>query len=442
MILRIGIDDTDSSLKGGCTTYIGAYLVEHFSQLDVKFLDYPYLIRLNPNIPYRTRGNAAISFTLEVSDDNVLKKVKDLVVETVEALSAKDDPKTNPGVVFYYEDKVNDELRRFYKMALTSLVNLDDAKKLIKKYNMETYTIKEGRGIIGGIASIGADLTQDYTFELLAYRSLERKDKERKIDEFSVKIMDTLFNDVTFNNYDYNSKRLLIAPHGPDPVIYGIRGEWPFDVYLASRSIQLYESVERWVIYKTNQGTDAHIIKRNIKNLKVYDTALLEGTIVEDAKMIMGGHVFFKISDGTGEVLCAVFSPTGNLNQIARNLAKGDKVRVYGSLIMKKGKASFNVEKIEILELAPKFILRNPHCPRCGKTLTSAGKGKGYKCKFCGFKTKEKLEKEKIKVKRNLLKGLYVSDPKAQRHLTKPLKRYNIKTPKSPSPLLDFWHFP
>jgi len=48
--LHIGFDDTDSP-KGGCTTYIAALLVEKLSIMSVSFMDYPNLIRLNPNVP-------------------------------------------------------------------------------------------------------------------------------------------------------------------------------------------------------------------------------------------------------------------------------------------------------------------------------------------------------------------------------------------------------
>ena len=51
MILHIGVDDTDSP-KGGCTTYIAALIIESLSKLNVNFLDYPTLLRLNPNTPW------------------------------------------------------------------------------------------------------------------------------------------------------------------------------------------------------------------------------------------------------------------------------------------------------------------------------------------------------------------------------------------------------
>ena len=61
--LHIGFDDTDSP-NGGCTTYIAALLVEKFSKMHFTLTDYPGLIRLNPNVPYKTRGNGAVAIRL------------------------------------------------------------------------------------------------------------------------------------------------------------------------------------------------------------------------------------------------------------------------------------------------------------------------------------------------------------------------------------------
>ncbi|MDH5495599.1 MAG: DNA-binding protein, partial [Candidatus Bathyarchaeota archaeon] len=59
VVLHIGFDDTDSP-RGGCTTYIAALLVEKLQKLGATFNDYPNLIRLNPNVPWKTRGNGAL----------------------------------------------------------------------------------------------------------------------------------------------------------------------------------------------------------------------------------------------------------------------------------------------------------------------------------------------------------------------------------------------
>ena len=55
--IHIGIDDTDS-VSGMCTTYLASELILEFNECDV--IGYPRLVRLNPNIPWKTRGNGAI----------------------------------------------------------------------------------------------------------------------------------------------------------------------------------------------------------------------------------------------------------------------------------------------------------------------------------------------------------------------------------------------
>ena len=59
-MLHIGIDDTDS-VKGGCTTWLGTEIISELSEFDL--IGYPRLVRLNPNVPWKTRGNGAVAFT-------------------------------------------------------------------------------------------------------------------------------------------------------------------------------------------------------------------------------------------------------------------------------------------------------------------------------------------------------------------------------------------
>ena len=83
--LHIGFDDTDSP-NGGCTTYIAALLVEKLSNMGASFTDYPRLIRLNPNVPWKTRGNGALCLSIECPEDSV-DRMKATVITTVEANS-------------------------------------------------------------------------------------------------------------------------------------------------------------------------------------------------------------------------------------------------------------------------------------------------------------------------------------------------------------------
>ena len=54
----VGFDDTDSP-RGLCTTFLATQVISEFSDFDL--IGYPSLVRLNPNIPWKTRGNGAVS---------------------------------------------------------------------------------------------------------------------------------------------------------------------------------------------------------------------------------------------------------------------------------------------------------------------------------------------------------------------------------------------
>ena len=96
--------DTDSPKKG-CTTYIAALLVEKLSQMGLTFVDYPHLIRLNPNVPWKTRGNGAVCIRVCGKED-VIGNVRDITIELVEKESDLGVDGTDPGIVFYFGEKV------------------------------------------------------------------------------------------------------------------------------------------------------------------------------------------------------------------------------------------------------------------------------------------------------------------------------------------------
>ena len=77
----IGIDDTDSN-EGMCTTYLGALLLDELKAYGtVEAL--PMLVRLNPTIPYKTRGNAAVALKLNTrSPEKVIVHVLSRIRKT------------------------------------------------------------------------------------------------------------------------------------------------------------------------------------------------------------------------------------------------------------------------------------------------------------------------------------------------------------------------
>ncbi|MCY0883717.1 MAG: tRNA(Ile2) 2-agmatinylcytidine synthetase TiaS, partial [Acidianus infernus] len=72
----IGIDDHDSPNRG-CTTHFATNLIKILYKNGIKLLDFPYLIRLNPNIPWKTRGNAAIKLIVE--SDKGREEIADII---------------------------------------------------------------------------------------------------------------------------------------------------------------------------------------------------------------------------------------------------------------------------------------------------------------------------------------------------------------------------
>jgi tRNA(Ile2)-agmatinylcytidine synthase len=438
--LHIGFDDTDSP-KGGCTTYIAALLVEKFSNIGITFLDYPNLIRLNPNVRWKTRGNGALCLRIDCPEEKI-KKIKEIVKDTVNDNSELNYAGTDPGIVFL-TGIIPRKLTNFAKKANRSIISIQKAFHLAEGVKAETYSFKKGRGIVGGLAAIGESLQKDHTFEIIAYRKPDNRDQLRKVQPLSIKNMDKQFPN-TFNNIDTETGRILITPRGPDPILCGIRGETPQVVKKAYEMLTIEEPIERWIIFRTNQGTDAHLQRiSKVREIKQYNSAVVQGFVSREPQIIQGGHVIFSIKDDTGEIDCAAYKPTGTLCKIVRKLIIGDFLNVYGGVRPPSTNfpLTINLEKIKILNLEQKIMFVNPICTECGKRLKSMGTNQGFKCNKCGFHS-SKMTKMQIKIERGLECKLYITSTRSQRHLTKPYSRYGKEKTFPPEQLIENWHCP
>jgi len=438
---HIGIDDTDS-VRGGCTTYIAAQIIRKLvKEFEVEFIDYPNLIRLNPNVPYKTRGNGAVAIRVLVNE-NLIEEIKRTVIQEVEKWFMIEDEKTNPGIAFL-RGKIPTPLKCFAKKVIRDIVEIEEAERIAKMLNVEIIGYKERRGIIGALAAVGETLDGDYTYELLAYRKRENWGTPRRVDPQSVMLMDRETFPLTFNNVDYETGRILITPHGPDPVLFGIRGENPRVLIEALKYIKTGEPIACWVIFRTNQGTDDHlIVYRKISELRPYLPCKIKAIVDSKPEVIEGGHVIVRLRDETGAIDAAAYEPTGDFRKIIQKLEPGDEIIAYGGVRPLNGsKFTVNLEKIEIVKLARKFISRNPKCPKCGKRMKSLGRSGGYRCKKCGLKLVD-AEKEVEEIKRDLKDGLYIPPPRAHRHLTKPYQRYGLeKKRKETIKLHEPWYY-
>lgn len=441
--MHIGLDDTDSPRKG-CTTYVAALLVEKLRRLGAEFIDYPNLVRLNPNVPWKTRGNGALCLRIKYNESDE-EEIKETVINMVEEHADLEYEGTDPGIVFFGRTRIPREVKSFAKNAITGIVKLKDALKLLKRFRAEAVGFKKCRGVIGGLAAVGETLQGDYTFEILAYRTPENRGLKRRVDESSIVEMDKATAPYTFNNVDQEKDRVIITPRGPDPVLLGIRGEAPEIVKKAFEMVKPLEPVERWVIFRTNQGTDAHLKRvKQLSQIKLYNPVITRGTVVENPKIIPRRHVIFSIKDESAQVDCAAYEPTGLLRKAARKLIVGDYVEVYGGVRApsQNHPLTINLEKIRVLRLAQKITYQNPFCPKCGKRLKSMGRNKGFRCEKCGSRYTD-AGKVEVKMKREIRESLYMTSTRSQRHLTKPFRRYGLEKNHVPvKGLIEGWHSP
>jgi len=168
-----------------------------------------------------------------------------------------------------------------------------------------------------------------------------------------------------------------------------------------------------------------------------------QGVVSKDPQVIQGGHVIFVIKDKTGEVDCAAYEPTGILCKTSRKLISGDIVKVFGGVrpSCSEHQLTINLEKLRILELAPKASFVNPSCPECGRRMKSMGKNQGFRCDKCGFRSSQ-LKKLEVNEERGLERGLYITSPRSQRHLTKPHCRYGREKSGASKEMIENWHYP
>ncbi len=414
VVLWIGVDDTDWA-GGGCTTYVGAVLIRRLSRLGFRLVGFPRLVRLNPNCPFKTRGNAAVAFRVVGGG---VEAAVDAVRGVVEELAGMESEGTEPGAALL-EGEPDEVLRRFYWRALHEIVSIDEGLRVAEKVGARVLRWKKGRGVIGALAAIGADLSSK-TYELIAHRRPEYWGTVRQIDEESVYRMDEATRPLTFDNVDYETGEIRIAPHTPCPVLFGIRGVSPEAVVRAFRMVEVREPVAMVTVFETNQGTDAHILPMRVSMLRDGVSAMVEGTVVGKPRYDAGGHLFFKISDGTGTLTCAVYEPTRSLRHVASKLMPGDEVTVYGAVKLKPQGLTLNVEKIHVRRVAEIYVGRPPTCPRCGVRMKSLGSFQGYRCRRCGLR-KGVEAVELRRVERGLRPGVYEVPPSARRHLSKPL---------------------
>ena len=379
----VAVDDTDS-VKGNCTTFLATEIIRELSDLDL--IGNPRLVRLNPAVPWKTRGNGSLVLRF---GKGIGKKRRIGMLEGKdffcydECTDYEPDHKKImerliPLVQRYHEDDADPGLfissvrpdPSFYKRGVTTIMDRKEIDEELERIGALTFTIGNGRGLIGSTCGL-AWIPNDSTFELLAYRERDKWGTPRTFDPLSIRDMEHGFP-TTFNSWEDREEKVAMVPATPCPVLYGLRGDVEEDVIKAADTL-ITETRDRWFVFLTNQGTDDHIIT-GYNELIPNRSYLVKGKVVSKANHIVGGHVFIDIDTNYGTVTCGAYEPSKEFRLAFDQLIPGDVIEVMGEF--REEPRTLNVEKLHVISTADDIVkTSNPTCPSCGKKMDSIGKG-------------------------------------------------------------------
>ncbi|MGP8158220.1 MAG: DUF1743 domain-containing protein [Thermoplasmata archaeon] len=427
----VGIDDTDSP-KGGCTTWVLTELLALARDEGVDLIGEPRLVRLNPNIPWKTRGNAALAARFgrghgrrrrlgEVEGHPIWgfskgrplaasqeKRFLEQAWERVLAGSRRGEPRTDPALV-----AVRHRLpARLYYRAVREIVPIEETREYLESVGAVVHAEGDGRGLVGASAAI-AWPGRRVTWELIAYRPVEREGARRRVDAGSVRAAARRHPEL-FLCHDPRTRRLLVTPHTPCPILFGLRGTRP-STPLRARVDVLSEPVDRWVLYRTNQATGDHLVSRLAREVSPYGSGRVSGRVVDSPHTLRGGHVRVRIVDREGTALEVIaFEPTKTLPRIVRHLVPGDRVEVWGS----RGDGPvLKMEGLRVVSLVPRWTVGSPPpCPDCHRPTRSLGAVRGFRCPRCRRRFPPEAAR-RTRLRAPIRPGEYHPTPSARRHL-------------------------
>lgn len=362
--MLVGVDDTDSP-GGGCTTHFAlqaavAFGVEH----GLVLRQLPRLVRLNPNVPWKTRGNAAVCLAFGAGDagqpvgqgpdgEPVLvdpgappatpgaahERTLRALVDTWCDLSVEG---TDPAAVL-----VGSPLpEEIYRQAVSAIVEPAAVRAVLARTpGARWFALGDGRGIVGAAAA-AAWPAGEATYEFLAYRGRGRWGTRRSVSASSVDAMEARYPE-TFHNLDRENGHVALAPATPCPVLIGVRGFAPERLPAAACAVDTGEPWGGHLLFVTNQATDDHVVDRRLAQVAPLETVRAEGTVASRPRRVEGGHVIFPLADEDRALDCAAYEPTKGFRSIVERLDAGDRVRVVGA--MRADGRSLNLEKIEVL---------------------------------------------------------------------------------------------
>ncbi len=408
----IGLDDTDSREAGLCTTYVATQVAAALEARGAT-VHRRLLVRCNPAVEHKTRGNAALAVHTDADPALAL----DLLAAELDT-ARTDDPRTNPGgvVADCAPADVPRSIAAFSTRAVRDLLDREEAHALVDDAGFETVTAGNGRGLIGALAAVGAWRAFDeWTYECISYRERGRWGTDREVDRESVFAAADAGYPTVWDTVDRIEDRTVCVPRTPCPILHAIRGDDPDAVRAVAAQIE-GEPVADRALFVTNQGTDAHLREAaTITELQDGRSYRLDATVTNSPETREGGHVFCAVGENSDAIDCVAFEPTKRFRDRVRGLREGDRVTVCGEV----ADGTLKLEKFALRDPV-RTNLATPDCPQCGRSMASAGRDQGYRCRDCGTNADGKVERS---IDRDLDVGWYEVPPCARRHVAKPLIR-------------------
>ncbi|MCI4323100.1 MAG: tRNA(Ile)(2)-agmatinylcytidine synthase [Thermoplasmata archaeon] len=427
----LGVDDTDGP-EGGCTTFVLTEILRTAHALGIDPIGWPRLVRLNPNVPWKTRGNASLGVRLghgrgrthpvaQLPEGAIRgysrgtplprrerSRVFDELWHVVERSCGRGSPPPDPALVLSPRQLPPS----IYWTAVGREVQARDVSRVLEREGALVRAAGDGRGIIGAAAAISWPEARP-TWEIITYRPQQRWGSMRRVDLGSVRRLSRAVPE-TFLSFDAGQNRLLVTPHTPCPILYGIRATSPKRLPGLVARVRS-EPVERWCLFVSNQGTGDHVRSRAISELRPFDAAILDGEVADLPTVRTGGHWRFRLREPGGPSIdCWAFEPSKVLPSVVRQLVPGDRVRVWGGM---GAEGPFRLEGVIVRHLAIRRTRGpNPKCPRCGRATHSAGRGRAFRCRPCRLQLPPESRADTIETTGLNLRR-YDPVPSARRHL-------------------------
>jgi tRNA(Ile2)-agmatinylcytidine synthase len=413
----VGVDDTDSR-DGMCTTYLAARLADALARDgDVTRR---LLVRCNPAVAAKTRGNAACAVHTAAPVDRARRVAADLV----ERHAATGD-RTSPGLVVAPGDPADAPrgVRDFARRAVRGHHAPADAVAVADAAGYAHDGWAGGRGRIGALAAVGAWAAfGEWTHERLVYRPRERWGTERRVDRDSV-FAAAAAHPAAWDTVDREAGEAVCVPATPGPVLFGVRADTATAATRVAERVD-HEPAERAATFVTNQGTDAHLREAHLAAVVGGRSYRVDGTVAEGPETRAGGHVHLVLRDGGATLPAVAFEPTKRFRDRVRALRAGDRVTACGEV----GRGTLKLEKFAVRSLVGTERVV-PTCPDCDLSMESAGANAGYRCRDCGTEADGRVERP---LDRALERGWYEVPPRARRHVARPLCRGGFDAPTHP----------